>query len=335
MTFVEALRAFKAVTGKLPLDITMMIEGEEECGSKSLFDFVADNADEFKRDLALVCDTGMWDPEDAAGDDLAARAGLRGGDGHLRRPRSAFRPVRRRRRKIRSACSSRILAAMHDENGRVTIPGFYDGVPELPADIKADLKALNLTPEEFLGQVGLKVPAGEKDRMLIEQISTRPTCDVNGIIGGYTGEGAKTVIAAAGDRRRSRSAWSATQNPEKIRDSFRAFVRERLPADAKVEFINHACSPALQLAYDNPALVKARAALTEEWGNKAVTVGAGGSIPIVGDFKRVLGMDTIMVGFCARRRPRAFAEREIRPHLVPQGHALLGAHPGGAGGVKS
>ena len=91
---------------------------------------------------------------------------------------------------------ARIIAALHDENGRVTVPGFYDGVKELPADIKAELKALNLTPEEFLGQVGLKVPAGEKDRMLIEQISTRPTCDVNGIIGGYTGEGAKTVIAA-------------------------------------------------------------------------------------------------------------------------------------------
>ncbi len=89
---------------------------------------------------------------------------------------------------------SKILAAMHDDNGRVTIPGFYDGVPELPPDVKADLKALNLTPETFLGQVGLKVPAGEKDRMLIEQIATRPTAEINGIIGGYTGEGAKTVI---------------------------------------------------------------------------------------------------------------------------------------------
>ena len=91
---------------------------------------------------------------------------------------------------------ARIIAGLHDENGRITMPGFYDGVKELPADIKAELKALNMTPEQFLGQVGLKVPAGEKDRMLIEQISTRPTCDVNGIIGGYTGEGAKTVIAA-------------------------------------------------------------------------------------------------------------------------------------------
>jgi acetylornithine deacetylase/succinyl-diaminopimelate desuccinylase-like protein len=88
-----------------------------------------------------------------------------------------------------------------------------------------------------------------------------------------------------------------TQDPEKIRDAFRAFVRSMLPKDATAEFINHACSPALQVAYENPALAKARTALTEEWGTKAVAVGSGGSIPIVGDFKTVLGMDTLLVGF--------------------------------------
>ena len=211
-------------------------------------------------------------------------------------------------------------------------PGFYDGVPELPADIKADLKALNLTPEEFLGQVGLKIPAGEKDRMLIEQISTRPTCDVNGIIGGYTGEGAKTVIASQASAKVS-FRLVGSQNPEKVRDAFRAFVRERIPADCKVEFENHACSGALQLPFDLPALVKARTALAEEWGKKAVTVGAGGSIPIVGDFKSRARHGHDHGRLRARRRPRAFAEREIRPEVVPQGHALLGAHPRRAGGV--
>jgi acetylornithine deacetylase/succinyl-diaminopimelate desuccinylase-like protein len=191
---------------------------------------------------------------------------------------------------------ARIIAALHDENGRVTLPGFYDGVQDVPPDIKAELKALNLTPEEFLGQVGLKVPAGEKDRMVIEQVSTRPTCDVNGIIGGYTGEGAKTVIASQATAKVSFRLVGA-QEPEKLRDAFRAFVRAGLPADAKAEFINHACSRAIQVAYENPALAKARAALTAEWGTKAVAVGSGGSIPIVGDFKSVLGMDTLLVGF--------------------------------------
>jgi acetylornithine deacetylase/succinyl-diaminopimelate desuccinylase-like protein len=185
---------------------------------------------------------------------------------------------------------------MHDKNGKVTIPGFYDGVKDLPKDIKADLARLKLSPKEFLGPVGLKVPAGEKNRMLIEQIATRPTAEINGIIGGYTGEGAKTVIPGKAMAKVS-FRLVGKQNPEKIRKAFRAFVKARLPADCKVEFSNFAGAPAIELPFDSAALAKTRTALSTEWGRKAITIGEGGSIPIVGDFKRVLGMDTIMVGF--------------------------------------
>ena len=295
MTFVEACRAFMAITGQLPLPITMMIEGEEECGSKHLFGFVKDNADEFKLDLALVCDTSMWDPVtpmvttslrglvyeevrlSCADRDL--HSGLFGG--------AAQNPLR---------VLAHILAAMHDENGRVTIPGFYDGVSELPPQIEADLKGLDLTPENFLAEVGLKVPAGEKDRMLIEQIATRPTAEINGMIGGYTGEGAKTVIPAEAMAKVSFRLVGA-QDPQKIRTAFHVFVRARLPVDARVEFKSFASAPATELPFDSPLLAKTRAALAAEWGKKALAIGEGGSIPIVGDFKRVLGMDTIMVGF--------------------------------------
>src|SRR5215468_4761989 len=295
MTFVEACRAFKAITGQLPLPITMMIEGEEECGSNHLFGFVKDNAQEFELDLALVCDTSMWDPTTpmvttslrglvyeevrltCADRDL--HSGLFGG--------AAQNPLR---------VLARILADMHDANGRVTIPGFYQGVSELPPDIHADLKGLDLTPENFLAQVGLKVPAGEKDRMLIEQIATRPTAEINGVIGGYTGEGAKTVIPAEATAKVSFRLVGA-QDPQKVRAAFHSFVRARLPADAKVEFKSFASAAATDLPFDNPALAKTRAALAAEWGKKALTIGEGGSIPIVGDFKRVLGMDTILVGF--------------------------------------
>ncbi len=295
MTFVEALRAFKAVTGSLPLPVTMLIEGEEECGSAHLFDFVKANAAELKQDFALVCDTSMWDAKTPAITtslrglvyeevritcaDRDLHSGLFGG--------AAQNPLR---------VLSQILGAMHDKNGRVTIPGFYDGVKDLPRNIKAELKKLKLTPKEFLGGVGLKIPAGEKNRMLIEQISTRPTAEINGMIGGYTGEGAKTVLPAQATAKVS-FRLVGDQNPKKIQDGFRKFVRARLPKDAKVEFSNFGLAPAIQLPFDNPALVKARAALKAEWGKTAVTVGEGGSIPIVGDFKRVLGMDTIMVGF--------------------------------------
>lgn len=295
MTFIEACRAFKAVTGTLPLDVTVMIEGEEECGSRNLPAFVEKNAAELKRDLALVCDTAMWNAETPSVTtslrglvyedvkvtcaDRDLHSGLFGG--------AAQNPIR---------VLAKILAAIHDDNGRVTIPNFYDGVEELPPDILADLKSLNLTAEEFLGQVGLKYSSGEKGRLVLEQTTTRPTAEFNGIVGGYTGEGAKTVIPGQASAKVS-FRLVGRQDPEKIRDAFRQFVRERIPQDCKVEFGNFGLAPPLQLSFTNPALDKARTALAEEWGKKAVTVGAGGSIPIVADFKSKLGMDSLMVGF--------------------------------------
>ncbi|MFL4967097.1 MAG: M20/M25/M40 family metallo-hydrolase [Xanthobacteraceae bacterium] len=295
MTFVEACRAFKAVTGSLPLGIKIVIEGEEECGSKSLPAFVEASAAELKADLALVCDTNMWDAGTPAittslrglvyeevtihAADRDLHSGLFGG--------AAQNPIR---------VLTRILAAIHDDDGRITIPGFYDGVHELPTDIRRQWEALGLEPESFLGQVGLKIPAGEKDRLLIEQLSSRPTCDVNGIVGGYTGEGSKTVIPAQASAKVS-FRLVGDQDPERIRDAFRAFVRARLPADCRAEFISHAAAPAIALDWGMPALGAARRALAEEWGKDAALIGSGASIPIVADFKRMLGMDTLLIGF--------------------------------------
>jgi acetylornithine deacetylase/succinyl-diaminopimelate desuccinylase-like protein len=295
MTFIEALRATLAETGDLPVGVTILVEGEEESGSVNLPAFVRENAEELKADFALVCDTGMWDRETPAITaslrgmvyqevtitcaDRDLHSGLFGG--------AAANPVH---------VLSRIVAALHDQTGRITLPGFYDGVSEPSPEQKAEWQALDLTEEEFLGQIGLKHSVGEKGRLLIEQIQSRPTCDVNGIWGGYTGEGSKTVIAAKASAKIS-FRLVGKQDPDKIAAAFHAFVRERLPADATAEFIGHSGSPAIVVPADSPALTKARAALTEEWGRKAVTIGSGGSVPVVGDFKRLLGMDTLLVGF--------------------------------------
>src|SRR6476619_2319220 len=195
MTFVEACRAWKSATGSLPVDITIVIEGEEEVGSKNFVPFLEANKADLGADFALVCDTGMWDQNmpaittslrglvyeevwiKAANRDL--HSGVFGG--------GAQNPIR---------VLTRILGGLFDDDGRITIPGFYDGVKDLPSDILAQWKKLDLTPERFLKPIGLSVPAGELNRLLIEQVSSRPTCDVNGIIGGYTGEGSKTVIPA-------------------------------------------------------------------------------------------------------------------------------------------
>ncbi|MFC4173718.1 M20/M25/M40 family metallo-hydrolase [Microvirga sp. GCM10011540] len=295
LTFVEACRAWQAVTGSLPLNITFLVEGAEEDGSKFLPEFIEANKDELKADVALVCDTGMWDRSTPAITsslrgmvyeevivrcaDRDLHSGMFGG--------AARNPIH---------VLSKIVAAFHDDNGRIMIPDFYEGVHETPTQVLEQWKKLNLTEEEFLGQVGLKHSAGEKGRMLIEQIQSRPTCDVNGIIGGYTGEGTKTVIASEA-RCKVSFRLVGDQDPEKISRNFEAFVRERIPADCSVEFIHHKGSRALALPHDFPALTAAKAALHDEWKADPIVIGMGGSIPVGGDFKRTLGLDTLFVGF--------------------------------------
>src|SRR5262245_9285514 len=295
MTFVEACRAWKAVTGSLPIDVTFLIEGEEEVGSKNFVPFIETNMDEFKADYVLVCDTGMWDPNTPAITTslrgllyeevkiTAANRDLHSGTFGA----GAQNPIR---------VLTRILGGLFDDNGRITIPGFYDGVKDLPPDILAQWKELNLAAETFLKKIGLSVPAGEKDRLLIEQLSSRPTCDVNGIVGGYIGEGSKTVIPAEASAKISFRLVEG-QDPAKIRKAFRDYVTARIPADCSVGFGDHSSAPAIALDWNMKPLAAAKKALTEEWGKETVLMGSGASIPIVADFKKTLGLDSLLVGF--------------------------------------
>ena len=295
MTFVEACRAYKDTHGALPCRITILLEGEEESGSPSLQPFLAENADELKADFALVCDTNMWDAETPA-----ISAGLRGLVGEQVTVKAADRDLHSGYFGGAAAnpihILARILADLHDENGRVALAGFYDGVEETPEDVKASWKTLGKTDESFLGEVGLSLPAGEAGRSVLELTWARPTAEVNGISGGYTGEGFKTVIAAEATAKVS-FRLVGKQDPASVRAAFRDFVRARIPADCSVEFHEHGGSPAIQLPYDSPLLAKAKAALSQEWPKPAVMIGMGGSIPIVGDFQAKLGMESLLVGF--------------------------------------
>ncbi len=134
------------------------------------------------------------------------------------------------------------------------------------------------------------------DRLLIEQVFSRPTCDINGIFGGYTGEGSKTVIASQASAKMSFRLVEG-QDPEKIRAAFRDFVKARVPKDCSADFIDHSDAPAISLDWNMKPLAAAKRALTEEWGSEALLIGSGGSIPVVGDFKRTLGLDSVLVGF--------------------------------------
>ena len=295
MTFVEAARAWIAVHGALPARITMFLEGEEESGSPSLVPFMQAHADELKAELALICDTGLFDHDTPAittmlrgllgeevtitGPDKDLHSGMYGG--------AAINPVR---------VLARIIASLHDAAGRVTVPGFYDGVPELSDAQRAQWEGLGFDAKGFLAEVGLSEPAGEQGRSVLEMIWARPTCEANGITGGYTGDGFKTVLPSQASAKIS-FRLVGSQDPLKIRESFRAMVRKMLPPDCTVAFKGHGAGPASVMPTDDPAFEKARAALSAEWPKPAAFIGSGGSIPVAGYFKSVLGMDSMLIGF--------------------------------------
>ncbi len=296
MTFVEACRAYKAVNGSMPCKITFLFEGEEESGSPSIIPFLEAHKDELSApDLALICDTGMFDYETPAictslrgmiedeiiitGPSRDLHSGAYGGP--------AMNPNR---------VMAKVLASFHDDTGRVTIPGFYDGVSEVPPEIAAQWDALGFDADAFLAEVGLSVPAGESGRSALEMIWARPTCEINGMTGGYTGDGFKTVLPSE-SRAKISCRLVGQQDPVAIRKSFRDMVKSMIPVDCTVRFHDHGGAPASVMNTDAPAFQAAREALIPEWPKPAAFVGGGGSIPIAGYFQSILGLESILLGF--------------------------------------
>jgi acetylornithine deacetylase/succinyl-diaminopimelate desuccinylase-like protein len=295
MTFVEACRAWQAVHGEMPCRITFFFEGEEESGSPSLIPFLRDNAEILRADIALICDTGLFESRVPSiitqlrgllgeeiiltGPDKDLHSGMYGG--------AAMNPIR---------VLTRILGGLHDDTGRIQVPDFYDGVPELSPELAAQWQALAFDHAGFLGDVGLATPAGESDRSALEMIWSRPTAEINGITGGYTGDGFKTVLPSRASAKVS-FRLVGQQDPETIRANFRNWVRAQVPSDVTVTFKGHGNSPAGQMVTDHPAFEAARRVLGAEWGFDAAFTGCGGSIPVAGYFKTYLGMDAILTGW--------------------------------------
>ncbi len=295
MTFIEACRAWLNEHGTLPVDVTVLIEGEEESGSPSLAPFLAAHGEEIKADIALVCDTGQWDADTPAitaflrglafseltitGPSRDLHSGLYGGP--------ACNPLH---------VLAGILAALHDDHGRVAIPGFYDDVRQpLPAELAA-WRALGFDGAGFLGGIGLSAPAGETGFSVLEQLWSRPTAEINGIVGGYGGPGSKTVIPSHAIAKLSFRLVPG-QSPRKILDGLHRFVENLLPDDASASFKGDGGSPAVGFDTQAPAFLAASRALEAEWGKPPVIVGCGASIPIVESFRSRLAMDSLLVGF--------------------------------------
>jgi acetylornithine deacetylase/succinyl-diaminopimelate desuccinylase-like protein len=295
LTFVEACRALRATTGTLPINVKFGLEGEEESGSKNLAAFLTTARDELKADVALVCDTDLLDATTPSittmlrglvADEVEITCAAM--DLHSGMYGNAARNP--------NQLLAEIIASLRNPHGSVAIAGFYDDVDELDPITKDSFDKLNFDNDKFMKAAGLSIPAGEKGRSALEQTVSRPTCEINGMFGGYTGEGFKTVIPAKASAKISFRLVSR-MDPAKIRAAFQAHVRARVPADCSVTFKEHGASPAISVPTSGPHLSKARDALTAEWGKEAVLRGSGGSIPVAGDFKRILGLDTLLIGY--------------------------------------
>lgn len=294
MTFFEAFRAWQAVHGTLPAAVTVFLEGEEESGSPSLEGFLAAHRDELAADVCIVSDTGMWDIETPAigvmlrgmlyveltlhGSSQDLHSGLYGGA-------------------VPNALNvlTKILGDLHDDQGRVQIPGFYDEIEDLGA-LEASWSTLDFDEAAFLGHAGFERSTGEAGRSTLERLWSRPTCDLNGVYGGYTGEGTKTVIPAKASAKLSFRLVPG-QNPEKVKAGLDAFIGARLPSDCRVEIEVLGASPALRIPTDSAYLEAAQTALTQTFQKTPILVGIGGSIPAVGAIKEHLGVDATLMGF--------------------------------------
>ncbi|GGC48875.1 hypothetical protein GCM10011504_29050 [Siccirubricoccus deserti] len=293
--WLEALRAWHTVAGGPPCRVTVLLEGEEEVGSPSLDAFLAANKAELAADVAVISDTNMWDIATpaittrlrgmvyaqidlhAASRDL--HSGLYGG--------AALNPIN---------ALTRILGGLQDSEGRVQIPGFYDGVAEVSDAQAAEWASLGFDEAAFLGEIGLSHAAGERGRGALERLWARPTADLNGIWGGYTGEGGKTVIAAEAHAKLS-CRLVPGQDPAKVAEGIRRFVAERLPPGARAEVSILNTTPGIEVPAESRWVAAARSALAAEYGRPAVLVGSGGSIPVVESLRRLLGLDSLLVGF--------------------------------------
>ncbi|MGN6566731.1 MAG: dipeptidase [Flavipsychrobacter sp.] len=291
---IKALEVM-AKTNTLPCNVKIMIEGEEEVGSSNLGKFLEDNKEKLKADIVLVSDTSMISMEhpsiesglrglaymevEVTGPNRDLHSGVYGG--------AVANPIN---------ILAKMIASLHDENNHITIPGFYDKVEELSAD---ERKALNTAPfdlEEYKKELGIKEVWGEKGYTTLERTGVRPTLDVNGIWGGYTGEGAKTVLPSKAYAKIS-MRLVPNQKSEEISDLFQKHFESIAPDYVTVKVNRHHGGEAVVTPTNSPAYQAAAKAIKTTFGKDPIPTRGGGSIPIVALFESILGLKTVLLGF--------------------------------------
>ncbi len=291
---VKAVESMLA-TNELPCNVKFMIEGEEEVGSENLGIFVKNNKEKLKADIILVSDTGMLSNETPS-----ITSGLRGLS-YLEV--EVLGPNRDLHSGLYGGCVAnpinilaKMIASLHDENGKVTIPGFYDKVVELTDSDRAEMAKAPFSHEAYCKALDLKDTWGEANYSTMERGSIRPTLDVNGIWGGYIGEGAKTVIASKAYAKIS-MRLVPDQNPQEITELFTNHFLRIAPSSVRVIVKPHHGGEAAVTPIDSIGYQAASLAYEKSFGKKPIPVRSGGSIPIVALFEKELALKTILMGF--------------------------------------
>lgn len=292
---VKAVESLLMTEGQLPINVKMIIEGEEEVSSLHLAEYVTANKERLAADVCVISDTAILTK-----DDPSIVNGLRGlvyMEIHVQGPKAdlhsggfggtVHNPAQ---------ALAEIIAGLHNLDGSVSVPGFYDDVLTLSEEDRAEFKKADWTFEDWAASTGLAKSWGEQQYTLRERIGARPTLEVNGMISGFTGEGAKTVLPARAMAKIS-CRLVANQNPHRIYELVRDYVKQITPDTVKVDVVKlHEGDPAY-MDPKLPVMQAAIAAYTQGWGKPPVFMREGGSIPIVANFQRDLGVPVVLMGF--------------------------------------
>lgn len=294
-THIKSIEAWMKTAGSLPVNVKFVIEGEEEVGSNNLDLFLEANKSRLTADVAVISDTSQFAPDLPAityglrgivacevtvrGPNQDKHSGVFGG--------AIVNPVN---------ALARLIAGLHDSNGRVNVPGFYDDIPPLTADERRRLAALPFDEPGFLKDLGMDACWGEAGYTTLERRWARPTCDVNGITGGYQGEGPKTIVPSWATAKIT-CRLVPNQNPEKIVAGLEQRLRELCLPGVQLEFRTwHGC-PAFVFDPTSRYMAAAKKAIGSAFGVVPVMIREGGSIPVVASFQSLLGLDTLLLGW--------------------------------------
>lgn len=294
-THVKSAEAWLKTTGKLPVNLKFVIEGEEEVGSKNLDDFLSARRDALKCDVAVISDSSQYSAEIPAittglrgiiaaeiivtGPKKDLHSGVFGGSVH--NPANGL---------------ARMIAALHDEEGRVQIPGFYEAVQPLSTEERREFAELPFHEKEYREELGVSDVWGEAGYTTLERRWARPTCDVNGLTSGYQGVGPKTIVPSKASAKIT-CRLVPNQDPDQLLRNLEDFLRSQLPVGLTMAFVSYHGAPAFLIDRRSPFLQAAAEAIAAGFGKPPVNIREGGTIPVVTTFREILGVDTLLLGW--------------------------------------